>query len=106
MAEATGCDGFMIARGAQGNPWIFRQILHYDQTGQMLPKPTPDEMREMLLAQARMMIAHKGEYIAIREIRKHAAWYTSGYPNSARMRGQLNEVETYEQLQEQLQRMH
>ena len=99
MKEQTGCDGFMIARGAQGNPWIFSQLLEYFKTGQIKPRPGFDEVREMILRQARMMIDFKGEYIGIREIRKHAAWYTTGYPNSSRMRDAINTVETYEALE-------
>ena len=102
MEEQTGCDGFMIARGAQGNPWIFHQILHYFETGEHEKKPSLEEMAQMMLRHARMMIEYKGEYIGMHEIRKHAAWYTTGYPNSARFRGQINEVETYEQLEELL----
>ena len=100
MSNQTGCDGFMIARGAQGNPWIFRQILHYFETGEKLEKPTLDEVADMILRQAKMMLEFKGEYIGIREIRKHAAWYTSGYPNSSRLRESINGVETFEKLEE------
>ncbi|MCI5878344.1 MAG: tRNA dihydrouridine synthase DusB [Lachnospiraceae bacterium] len=100
MEEQTGCDGFMIARGAQGNPWIFAQILHYFKTGEHLPKPTAEEMVQMMLRHARMQLAFKGDYTGIREIRKHAAWYTAGYPNAARLRSAINEVESYEQLEE------
>ena len=100
MEEQTGCDGFMIARGAQGNPWIFAQILHYFKTGEHLPKPTAEEMVQMMLRHAKMQLAFKGDYTGIREIRKHAAWYTAGYPNAARLRSAINEVESYEQLEE------
>ena len=99
MEEQTGCDGFMIARGAQGNPWIFRQILHYFETGEHLPKPPASEVAQMILRHARMMLEFKGEYIGIREIRKHAAWYTAGYPHGARLRVAINQVENYEQLE-------
>ena len=99
MYEQTGCDGFMVGRGAQGNPWIFRQILHTFETGEELPKPTFAEVRDMMLRHAQMMIEFKGEYTGIREIRKHGAWYTAGYPNSAKLRVMINEVETYEQLE-------
>lgn len=105
MQEQTGCDGFMIARGAQGNPWIFHQILHYFETGEHEKKPSVEEVRQMILRHARMMIAYKGEYIGMHEIRKHAAWYTTGYPNSARFRGKINEVETYEELEKLLEQM-
>ena len=100
MKAETGCDGFMIGRGAQGNPWIFAQILHKLETGEDLPRPTMEEVVEMVLRHARMQIEAKGEYIGIREIRKHAAWYTAGYPNSSRLRGQINEVENYDQLKQ------
>lgn len=102
MEAQTGCDGFMIARGAQGNPWIFRQILHYFETGEHLTKPTLEEVTQMILRHARMMLEFKGEYIGIREIRKHAAWYTAGYPNSARLRVAINNVESFEALEELL----
>lgn len=100
MKAETGCDGFMIGRGAQGNPWIFRQILHKLQTGEELPKPTIQEVSEMVLRHARLQLEVKGEYTGIREIRKHAAWYTAGYKNSAKLRGKINEVENFEQLEQ------
>ncbi len=99
MKEQTGCDGFMIGRGAQGNPWIFSQILQYFETGTFVPKPSFSEVTDMLLRHAKMQLEFKGEYTGIREIRKHAAWYTSGYKNSSKLRGRINEVENYEQLE-------
>jgi nifR3 family TIM-barrel protein len=102
MQEQTGCDGFMIARGAQGNPWIFRQILHYFETGEPMGRPAVEEVAAMILRHARMMIAYKGEYTGMHEIRKHAAWYTTGYPNSSQFRRQINEVETYAELEKLL----
>ena len=87
MAEQTGCDGYMIARGAEGNPWIFRQILHYFDTGEHLARPDFSEVTEMLLRHAKMQIDCKGDYTGIHEIRKHAAWYTAGYRNSSKLRG-------------------
>lgn len=102
MQQETGCDGLMIARGAQGNPWIFAQINHFLETGEKLPKPSPKEMVEMVLRHAKMQIAFKGEFTGMREMRKHAAWYTGGYKHASRLRSLLNEVETYEQLEELL----
>ena len=99
MGEETGCDGFMIARGAQGNPWIFQQILHEWETGEPMQKPTAEEMAEMMLRHARMQIECKGEYVGIREMRKHAAWYTGGYHGASHLRRSLSEVESYEQLE-------
>lgn len=103
MHEETGCDGFMIGRGAQGNPWIFRQIMHKLETGENLARPDPREVADMILRHARMQIALKGEYVGIREIRKHAAWYTAGYKNSSKLRGRITEVESFAQLEGLLQ---
>ena len=102
MQQDTGCDGLMIARGAQGNPWIFAQISHFLETGEELPKPSAKEMVEMVLRHAKMQIAFKGEFTGMREMRKHAAWYTGGYKHASRLRSLLNEVETYDHLQELL----
>lgn len=106
MAEQTGCDGFMIARGAEGNPWIFRQILHYFQMGETLAKPSFAEVTEMLLRHTRMQLDCKGEYTGIREIRKHAAWYTAGYRNSSKLRGRINEIESFDDLQALFEETH
>lgn len=102
MQQETGCDGLMIARGAQGNPWIFAQINHFLETGEELPKPSAKEMVDMVLRHAKMQIAFKGEFTGMREMSKHAAWYTGGYKHASRLRSLLNEVETYEQLEELL----
>lgn len=98
MCEITGCDGVMVARGARGNPWIFRDIKSYRQTGAVPPRPDRSERREMILRHARLLVDEKGEYTGMREMRKHLAWYTAGLPRAAAMRGQANEVETYEGL--------
>ena len=100
MREETGCDGYMIARGAQGNPWIFAQILHEWETGEPLEKPALQEMADMMLRHARMQIEFKGEYVGIREMRKHAAWYTAGYHGASHVRRALSEVKSYPQLEE------
>ena len=99
MYAQTGCDGFMVGRGAQGNPWIFSQILEEFSTGKKAERPAYTAVVEMLLRHARLQIKYKGEYVGIREIRKHASWYTSGYPNSSKLRREINEVETFEQLE-------
>lgn len=98
MQKQTGCDGFMIARGAQGNPWIFAQILHFLETGEELKKPSMEEVSHMILRHAKMLISHKGEYTGIREMRKHASWYVGGYRNAAKLRAKINEVESYDSL--------
>ena len=78
---------------------LFKQILHYFETGEIMEKPPLEEVVEMILRHARMQIEFKGEDIAMREMRKHSAWYTAGYHHSAKLRGQLNEVSTYEELE-------
>ncbi len=99
MMQQTGCDAVMIGRGIQGNPWLFGRTLHYMNTGELLPKPGVEEVLEMILRHARMQIEFKGEYLGIREMRKHTAWYMTGYPNASKLRGLVNQVETYAQLE-------
>lgn len=99
LLDETGCDGVMVGRAAQGNPWIFKEITHYLATGELLPRPEKAEVRDMMLRHARMQIEYKGEYIGMREMRKHVSWYTAGYPNSAKLRGVINAVESYEELE-------
>lgn len=99
MMQITGCDGVMIGRGAQGNPWIFSELLEYEKTGKMPKRPEKEEICDMMLRHARLQLEYKGEYLGIREMRKHVSWYTSGLPNSAKLRGEINEVESYEALE-------
>ena len=96
--EETGCDALMIARGARGNPWIFGQIKKYRETGIIPDKPSAGEVLDMILRHGRMQVEFKGELMGMREMRKHVAWYTAGYKNSASIRRRVNEVETYDQL--------
>lgn len=103
LLEQTGCDAIMVGRGAQGNPWIFRRILQYLQTGELLPEPTPNERVALALRHARMLIAYKGEYIGVREMRKHMAWYMKGVPGASKLRGQMNALESYEAMEQLLQ---
>lgn len=103
LLEQTGCDAIMVGRGAQGNPWIFRRILQYLQTGELLPEPTPSERVTLALRHARMLIAYKGEYIGVREMRKHMAWYMKGVPGASKLRGQMNALESYEAMEQLLQ---
>lgn len=93
LMEFTGCDAIMIGRGAQGNPWIFKRTIHYLQTGELLPEPTAEERVEKALRHAQMLMEYKGEYIGIREMRKHMAWYMKGLPGAAELRGKLNVTE-------------
>ncbi|HEY3424834.1 MAG TPA: tRNA dihydrouridine synthase DusB [Negativicutes bacterium] len=96
MLTETGCDGIMVGRGAQGNPWIFRQILHYLSTGEHLPPPSIDERINILLRHMAMLVAYKGEYVGIREMRRHAAWYTKGLRHSAELRLKFNQAVSQE----------
>ena len=100
MIDETGCDAVMIGRAAQGNPWIFKRTSHYLKTGELLPEPTREEVKEMILRHAKMLIEYKGLYTGVREMRKHVAWYITGYPHSASIRNDVNMVESYEQLEE------
>ena len=99
LLEHTGCDAIMVGRGAQGNPWIFKRILHYLQTGELLPEPTAEERVEKALRHAQMLIDYKGEYIGVREMRKHMAWYMKGMPGAAELRGKLNYAENRAELE-------
>ena len=98
MMELTGCDGVMVGRAARGNPWLFRQIIAYLRDGTVLHRPDIAEVKEMLLRHAGLQLETKGEYTGIREMRKHFAWYTTGYPNSSRLRQNVNMVEDFETL--------
>ena len=98
MLRSTGCDGVMIGRAAQGNPWIFREVTQYLETGTVPPRPGLEEVKELVRRHAALQLQYKGEYTAVREMRKHLAWYTAGYPHSARFRQTINTMETMEEL--------
>ncbi len=98
LLDETGCDGIMIGRGAEGNPWIFRQTVHFLETGESLPPPSIEEKRLTAIRHAQLMQKYKGEYIAVQEMRKHLAWYTAGMPNSSKFRGRINSMETMDEL--------
>ena len=98
MTEETGCDGIMIARAAQGNPWVFREVLHELRTGEALSRPSAEEVYEMILRHAALLMQDKGEYVAVREMRKHIAWYTAGFKGAARMRDRVNLIEDMDAL--------
>lgn len=105
MLDQTNCDAIMIGRGVRGNPWLFAQINEFLNTGDLPEKPAIPEVKQMILKHARMMIAYKGEYTGIREMRKHVAWYTAGYPHSAKLRSACNEIESVQQLEEVLNKL-
>lgn len=103
MIEQTGCDGVMIGRASRGNPWIFRQVSEYLENGKTIEPPTITEVKKMMLRHAKLQLQYRGEYTGIREMRKHVAWYTAGFPHSAKLRKRVNEVESMEALEELLQ---
>ena len=92
----TGCDGVMIGRAAQGNPWIFRRFREFLQTGVELAEPSLAERGEIILRHLDMLLQFKGDYIGPREMRKHATWYTKGLPHGAELRNLFNQAETRE----------
>ena len=98
MMDETGVDGVAIARGAKGNPWLIRRTIHYLETGELLPEPELSEKKEMMIRHAGLMVEYKGERIAIQEMRKHLAWYTAGIPGSAKLRSEMNSLNTLEEL--------
>lgn len=102
MRQETGCDGVMIGRGAQGNPWIFAELLEYEKTGVLPKRPDAKTIRETMLRHANLLMEYKGDYIGIREMRKHVAWYTKGMKGSSKLRDEINRVESYAELEELL----
>ena len=102
IKDHTGCDAIMIGRGAQGNPWIFKRIDHYMKTGQLLDPPSKDEKIDVAIKHMGLAIKEHGEYVAVREMRKHIGWYLKGMKNSARFRDQINHMETAKEVIETL----
>ena len=102
MLEQTGCDGVMIGRGAKGNPWIFSRTQHYLETGEIPPGPSVAEIRDMILHHGSLLSQYKGEKMAMREMRKHMAWYTAGLPHSAALRNEINQIETLDEMKQLL----
>ena len=100
MFEYTGVDGIMIGRGSMGNPWIFKQIQHYLETGESLAKPTNQEKYEILKEHIKLDIFYKGEVVALNEMRKHIAWYTKNMKDSSQFRDQINHINNKEELLE------
>ncbi len=100
MIAETGCDAVMIGRAVRGNPWLFRQINAYLETGELINKPSGEEIGKMILRHGKMSVELKGEYTGIREMRKHVAWYLYGVPHAASLRNKVNFVETYDELEE------
>lgn len=102
MLAETGCDAVMIGRGALGNPWLFTRTVHYLQMGELLPEPEPAQRVAVALRHFELLIGFKGEAVAVREMRKHAAWYTRGMAGAARLRDRVNQCRSREELIEVL----
>ena len=105
MLKETGCDGVMIGRAAQGNPWIFRQVKDYLEKGIVTPGPSIDEVADMLIRHCQMLVETKGEFTAVREMRKHFAWYTAGMKHAAVLRNEVNQVEHFKELESLCERL-
>ena len=98
MLEYTKCDAIMLARGVRGNPWLFTQVKEYLDKGILIDKPSVDEVIEMMIRHAKLQVDFKGEFMGIREMRKHVGWYTAGYPKSTKLRAKTNEMESLDDL--------
>lgn len=98
MFEQTGVDGIMIGRGSFGNPWIFRNIKHYLETGEKLPQPTNQERLQVMEKHIQLAVEEKGEDVAIKELRKHISWYTKNLKNSSEFRNLINKIEKKDEL--------
>ena len=98
MFEKTGCDAIMIGRASNGNPWIFEQIIEYLTNGKEQPKPSKETIKEMIVRHLKMLCEVKGERTAILEMRKQIAWYTKGFPNSSKVRNEINKIEDLQEL--------
>ena len=102
MFDVTNCDAIMIGRGSNGNPWIFKEIIEYLKNGKVIEKPTAEAKREMILRHLKMLVEYKGEYTAIREMRKQIAWYIKGMPNATLIRSEINQIEEVEELEKRI----
>jgi len=105
MFKETGCDAVMIGRGAQGNPWIFRQVKDYLETGNITAHPSIDEIVDMIIRHCQMLCDVKGEFTAVREMRKHFAWYTAGIKHAAALRNEVNHITKQDEFNEFVQQM-
>ena len=102
MLEETGCTAVMIGRASEGNPWIFREVVHYLETGEEMERPGHREVIQMILRHAALMREIKGERIGIQEMRHHAAWYLQGFPGAAKLRVKINTMATFAELEDML----
>lgn len=97
MFEQTGVDGIMVGRGSFGNPWIFQNIIHYLETGEKLPEISNEEKLAIMEEHISLAIQEKGE-VAVKELRKHIAWYTKNLKNSSEFRNSINTIEDGQEL--------
>lgn len=104
MLDKTGCDAIMIGRGSQGNPWIFNQINSYLDSGIIVPEPSVEEKISTAIKHLNLALEEDGEYVAVREMRKHIAWYLKGLKKSARLKDEINKIESYEEVVAKLKR--
>lgn len=100
MLDYTACDAIMIGRAAEGNPWIFKRVCTYLESGELLPEPDFKERLEMARRHLDMLVDFKGEHIGVCEMRKHLGWYIKGLPHSAEMRVVINTAATKEKMHE------
>ncbi|GBF78033.1 tRNA dihydrouridine synthase DusB [Paenibacillus sp. 598K] len=98
ILDHTGCDGVMIGRGALGNPWMLYRTVHYLTSGELPPDPTPTDKMKIAILHMDRLIALRGEAVAVREMRKHLAWYLKGLPGAARIKDQIMEETTRDKL--------
>ncbi len=106
MLDYTGCDGIMIGRGAEGNPWIFKRVLHFLKTGEKLPQPTALERSYKMEEHLRLLVKFKGEYRGIQEARKHMSWYIKGTKGGARLREIINKATTFDEMMSVINALH
>ena len=102
MMEETGCDFVMVARGAMGNPWIFKELNAASHDEEVPPRPTVRELSMMMIRHLDELVQLKDEYSAVREMRKFVAWYTKGVKGAAKLRGKINNIETHAEMKEAL----
>lgn len=105
MFDETGCDAIMIGRASNGNPWIFEQIIRYLEDGVLLHNPDVDSVKKMILKHLEMLVGYKGEYTAIREMRKQIAWYIKGMSNAANIRNEINKIENLDELKMRIEKL-